>query len=125
MQISRQALLFDHFRCWKRLFLAENQYPLLMRKISTDVLLEYQIGQDALHLVQIDRHAKPLEALCDAIQSDLLLSDYFVNSLEKITITYHFALLKKQVGAPSAMIQVRKRVMGDSSQKVYHDLDLC
>ena len=82
MQISRQALLFDHFRCWKRLFLAENQYPLLMRKISTDVLLEYQIGQDALHLVQIDRHTKPLEALRDAIQSDLLLSDYFVYSLE-------------------------------------------
>ena len=105
MQISRQALLFDHFRCWKRLFLAENQYPLLMRKISTDVLLEYQIGQDALHLVQIDRHAKPLEALCDTVQSYLLLPDYFINSFKEVAIAYHFALLEKQVGTSSAIIE--------------------
>ena len=53
-----------------------------MWKVATNILFEYQVRQYALHLIQIDGHAKPFEALCDTIQFDLLPPDYFVYSLE-------------------------------------------
>ena len=65
--------------------LTEDQNPLRMRYVSPNVAAKDEIGQDALDLVQIDRHAKPLEGLGHILQMDLRLAQNHLHHLNIAT----------------------------------------
>lgn len=72
-----------------------------MRYVSSNVTLEDEVGQNTLHFVVIDSHAKPLEGLGDAIQMDLRLANDEMNPLEEVAVANRLAFFQEQIRSPS------------------------
>mmetsp|Transcript_6279 Transcript_6279/g.13627 ORF Transcript_6279/g.13627 Transcript_6279/m.13627 type:complete len:113 (+) Transcript_6279:394-732(+) len=89
---------FYHLRRRERIFFTQHKYSLSMREISSNVLFEDQVCQDALYFVQINGHSEPLKTSCNHFEANLLFPYYFVNPLEKVSITNHLTFLEEQIG---------------------------
>ena len=72
-----------------------------MRYVSSNVTLEDEVGQNALHFVVIDSHAKPLEGLGDAVQMDLRLANDKMDPLEEVAVANRLAFFQEQIRSPS------------------------
>ena len=57
-----------------------------MGEVAPDISPINEIGENALHFVQVNRHAQPLERICYVIERDLVLVENVVHSFEEIPI---------------------------------------
>eukprot|EP00563_Minutocellus_polymorphus_P019731 CAMPEP_0197721596 /NCGR_PEP_ID=MMETSP1434-20131217/4594_1 /TAXON_ID=265543 /ORGANISM="Minutocellus polymorphus, Strain CCMP3303" /LENGTH=115 /DNA_ID=CAMNT_0043306631 /DNA_START=189 /DNA_END=533 /DNA_ORIENTATION=- len=85
----------------ERIPLAEDQRLHPVRYVSSHVTLEDEVGQNALHFVVIDCHAKPLEGLGNAVQMNLRLANDEMDPLEEVAVANGLAFLQQQIRSPS------------------------
>jgi hypothetical protein len=68
-------------------------------EVAPDIPPINEIGENALHFVQVNRHAQPLECICYVIERDLVLIENVVHTFEEIPIGDSLAFFQKEVSS--------------------------
>jgi hypothetical protein len=70
-----------------------------MRKVAPDIPPINEIGENALHFVQVNRHAQPLESIGNVIERNLVLVENVMYTFEEIAIGDSLAFFQKEVSS--------------------------
>lgn len=70
-----------------------------MGEVAPDIPPINEIRKNALHFVQVNRHAQPLECICNVIERDLVLIEDVMYTFEEIPIGDSLAFFQKEVGS--------------------------
>jgi hypothetical protein len=81
-------------------------------EVAPDIPTINEIGENALHFVQVNRHAQPFKCICDVIERDLVLIENVMYTFEEIPIGDSLAFFQKEVSSLATIVirQVEVRV---------------
>jgi hypothetical protein len=68
-------------------------------EVAPDIPPINEIGENALHFVQVNRHTQPLECACYVIERDLVLIENVMYTFEEIPIGDGLTLFQKEVSS--------------------------
>jgi hypothetical protein len=82
-----------------------------MRKVAPDIPPINEIGENALHFVQVNRHAQPLESIRNVIERDLILVKNIMYTFEEIPISDSLAFFQKEVSSLAKSMGLAKQTL--------------
>jgi hypothetical protein len=77
-------------------------------EVAPDIPTINEIGENALHFVQVNRHAQPLECVCNVIERDLVLIENVMYTFEEIPIGDSLAFFQKEVCSLAINVVIRQ-----------------